>query len=340
LSGLPVFVTGGSGFVGGAILRRLVGEGREVVALARSGASASALREAGARPATGDLLDRASLEEGMRGCGVVFHVAGVNELCSRDRRAMLRANIEGSGNVVIAAARARVGRVVYTSSAATIGEAAGSIGREDSPHRGSFLSAYERSKYLAERRALEWGGELEVEVVSVNPSSVQGPGRVGGSARLMLDLVNGRLPAVVDTYLSVVDVEDCATGHLLAERRGRAGERYLLSGATLSVHDAIELLSSLTRLPRRVRWLPPWAATAAGTAVELGARLARRRPPICREAIRTLLHGHRYDGSRSERELGLRYTPVERTVRRTLEWYAEQGLAPPPLGSLPLADRP
>jgi dihydroflavonol-4-reductase len=334
VSGDRVFLTGGSGFVGGAVLRRLLEAGRDVVALARTETTARDLERLGARPWTGDVLDRSSLESGMRGCRAVFHAAGLNEMCSRQPRSLFRTNVEGTGNVMVAAARAQVARVVYTSSAATVGEARGSIGREDSPHRGWFLSSYERSKYLAERRVLEWGSELEVDVVCLNPSSVQGPGRVDGSARLLLDLVNGRLPALVDTYVSIVDVRDCADAHLLAERAGGTRQRYVLNGATLPVHEAVEMLASVTRLPRRPRWLAPWVATVAASVVELGARALRRRPPVCREMVRTLVHGHRYDGSLAPRELGLRYTPIEETIRRTLEWYAERGLAPPPVGSL------
>ncbi|GIU98556.1 MAG: hypothetical protein KatS3mg014_0172 [Actinomycetota bacterium] len=325
----PVLLTGGSGFVGGALLERLVAAGREVRALARTSDAMETVAARGAEPARGDVLDLPSLVGAMRGCGVVYHAAGVNAMCVRNPRPMERVNIEGSGNVVRAAVATGVRRLVYTSSAATIGEAPGTVGREDTPHRGWYLSRYERSKHLAERRVLDWSARLGLDVVCVNPSSVQGPGRMGGSARLLLDLVNGRLPVLVDTHVSIVDVADCAEGHLLAETQGRSGERYLLSGFTVSIREAVELLRRLTGEPRRVRFAPRWVARAAGEAAELARILARRELPLCRESVRTLLHGHRYDGSRAERELGLRYTPMEETVRRTLAWYAERGLAPP-----------
>lgn len=327
----PVLVTGGSGFVGGALLEHLVADGREVRALARTKDAAAAVGEHGAQPVAGDVLNVESLVESMRGCEVVFHAAGVNQMCAHDVRPMYRVNIEGSGNVICAARATEVRRVVYTSSAAAIGESRGTIGREDSPHRGSYLSHYERSKHLAERRVLDWSRRLGVDVVCANPSSVQGPGRLGGSARLLLDLANGRLPVVVDTTLSIVDVVDCTEGHLRAETDGRSGERYLLNGASVSVGQALALLERVIDLPRRVRFGPRWLAPVAGGAAELVSALARRDLPICREAVRTLLHGHRYDGSRAERELGLRYTPLEDTIRRTLGWYAERGLGPAPL---------
>ncbi|HEX5951357.1 MAG TPA: NAD-dependent epimerase/dehydratase family protein, partial [Actinomycetota bacterium] len=203
----PVLVTGGSGFVGGALLERLAAQDRDVRALTRSSDATARVAALGATPAPGDVLDLESLVEAMRGCEVVFHAAGVNAMCVRDPHPMYRANVEGSGNVVRAAVATGVRRMVYTSSASAIGEVRGTIGREDSPHRGSYLSHYERSKHLAERRVTNWARELGLDVVCVNPSSVQGPGRLGGSARLLLELVNGRLPVVVETALSIVDVE-------------------------------------------------------------------------------------------------------------------------------------
>lgn len=314
--------------MGRELVRRLVAGDRPVRALARSEAAAATLRSLGAQPVRGDVLDPGAVRAAMDGCGSVFHVAGVNAMCRHDPRPMLRTNVDGTATVVRAAAAAGVARVVATSSAAAIGEPRGTIGREDSPHRGSYLSTYERSKHLGERVALELGAELGVEVVCVNPSSVQGPGRVDGSARLLLDLVNGRLPALVRTTISLVDIADCAEGHVLAEARGTPGERYLVSGATLSTADAVELVRRLWGRPERVRWLPPLLARAGGVLIETAGRMVRRDVPVCREAVRTLLHGHRYDGSRAERELGLVYTPVERTLERTLEWYAERGLVP------------
>jgi dihydroflavonol-4-reductase len=324
-----VLVTGGSGLVGGALVRRLVADGRDVRALARSDAAADALRAIGADAVRGDVLDAASLVAAARDCSSLFHVAGVNAMCLRDPRPMYRTNVDGTANAVRAAAEVGVGRVILTSSAAAIGEPRGVVGREDSPHRGSYLSHYERSKHLAERTALRLAGELGVDLVRVNPSSVQGPGRTGGSARLLLDIVNGRLPALVDTTISIVDIDDCAEGHVRSEARGTPGERYVLNGATISTREAVELLRRLWGRPGRVRWLPAPLARAGGAGAEALGRLLRREVPVCREAVRTVLHGHRYDGSRAERELGLRYRPIEETLERTLSWYAERDLIPP-----------
>jgi dihydroflavonol-4-reductase len=321
----PVLVIGGSGFIGGAVLDALVSRGRPVRALARSGSAAGELAARGAEAVTGDLLDTGSLIRAMDGCSVVYHAAGVNAFCLADPRPMERVNVEGSANVIEAAAAAGVLRVVYTSSAAALGEAPGTVGNEASEHRGWFLSQYERSKYLAEVRVLREAADRGVDVVCVSPSSVQGPGRLHGTARLLLQYLNGRLKFLTDTQMSFLDIADCTDGHLLAETRGINGERYVLNGATFTTRELISLVSRTTGIEHRVRWLPGQATLAAAAVVEAGARTVRRRPPLCREMVRTLLNGHTYDGSRAERELGVRYTPVEVTIRTTLRWYTEHG---------------
>lgn len=321
-----VFVTGGSGVVGRALVVRLVSGGDEVVALARSRPSEETVRSLGAIPISGDLFDEEALATAMTGCSVVYNVAGVNTLCVEDPSEMMRANVDAPPIVVSAAARAGVGRVVHTSSAATIGERTGVVGREDTPHRGSYLSTYERSKTEGERAVLEAGRQAGVEVVCVNPSSVQGPGRAGGTARFLLAYLDGRLKVFVRTNVSLVDIDDCAEGHVLAASRGVAGERYLLNSIALSLVDALALAGEVAGVEGKPRMAPRQVAVAGAWAVEHGFRLARRKPPLCREMVRTLLHGHIYDGSRAERELGLRYTDPRETLRKTVDWARAEGL--------------
>ena len=321
-----VFLTGASGFIGGALLARLVERGDAVVALARSDAAAASLHERGADVVRGDVLDEDALAAGMEGCELTYHVAGINTLCPPDPAALFHVNVRGPEAVVRAAARVRVRRVVHTSSAAALGEAKGTIGSEASPHRGWYLSTYERSKHEGELAAFAAGRRVGVELVSVNSSSVQGPGRTGGTGRILIAYLNGRLRAFVDTRISLVDIRDCVEGHLLAAERGRPGERYVLNGATLRSREALEIVSRMTGVTDRVRFLPPTVASAAAALVEGGFRLARRSPPVCREMVRTMLHGHQYDGSRATRELGLEYTPVRETFARTIEWAVAEGL--------------
>ncbi|HDH27347.1 MAG TPA: NAD-dependent epimerase/dehydratase family protein [Actinobacteria bacterium] len=320
---VSVFVTGGSGVVGREVLRLLIACGRDVGALARSDASASVVDGLGARAIRGDILDYAGLVDAMRGSETVFHIAGMNMMCVRDREPMRTVNVDGTRNVIRAAAAAGVRRVVYTSSAVTLGERRGEIGSESSRHRGWFLSAYERTKFEAEHVAL--GERTGVEVVAVNPSSVQGPGRVTGTGRLLLALLNGKLPFVIDTRISLVDITDCARGHLLAETEGVSGERYVLSGFTMTMEQAVGMLGDVTGVPLRVRTVPASLVGLAGLATEAVGRLRVRTPPFCAEMARVIRFGHAYDGSRATRELGLRYTAPCDTIARTVAWYRENG---------------
>ena len=319
-----VLVTGASGFVGGALARRLAERGDDAVALARSDASAAALADH--EVARGDVLDEDALVAAMRGCTQLYHVAGINTMCPTDPGGMFHVNVRGAEIAVRAAARAGVERVILTSSAAALGEAHGTVGNEDSPHRGSYLSVYERTKHEGEVAAFAAARSAGVDLVAVNPSSVQGPGRAGGTGRILIAYLNGRLRAFVDTTISLVDIADCTEAHVLAAERGMPGQRDVISGATLSAREALDLVAGISGVRRRVTSLPAPVATAAGTLVGGAFRLAGRHPPLCREMVRTLLHGHRYDGSRATRDLGLAYTPVADTFRRTIAWARAEGL--------------
>jgi dihydroflavonol-4-reductase len=325
------FVTGGTGLLGRSLVAALRGRGDEVVALARSPAAEQALRAAGAVPVVADLLDERALADAMTGCDVGFHVAGVNTLCPADPTELELVNVAGAACVARAAAAAGLPRLVHTSSSSAIGERKGEVGREDTPHRGWYLSAYDRTKHAGERAVLEIAAREGLDAVCVNPASVQGPGRATGTAKMLLAQLDGRLKVFVDTRFSVVDIDDCTRGHLLAAEHGVPGERYVLCGATLTSHEALELLQRMGGATERPHFIPRRIAPPLAAVVELACRALRREPPTCRAMARTLLHGHAYDGSRATRELGLVYTPVEDTLRRTAHWAWREGLLQRPL---------
>jgi dihydroflavonol-4-reductase len=320
---VSTLVTGGSGVVGRALLTHL-SRTDTIKALVRSTDGARSVEAAGAQPVFGDILDYRSLIEAMEGCEVVYHVAGLNEMCLADPASLFAVNVDGARNTLRAATTTGIRRMVFTSSSTTLGEVRGSVGNEWSRHRGSFLSNYERSKYEAERTLLAEQGP--VEVVVVNPSSVQGPGRATGTGKLFLDMINGRIPAVINSRVSLIDIDDCARGHLLAGGKGRPGERYVLSGVTLSTAEAVRTVEDVTGLTLGLRVLPTGVVRAAAGVVEIVSRLIGKQPPLCREMARVLVFGHAYDGSRAIRDLGLEYTPAHETIRRTIEWFVEQGL--------------
>ncbi len=311
---MKVAVTGGTGVVGTALVELLLAEGHDVAALVRNG---SELTD-GARPVPGDLLDPASLGRLTTGAEVVFGVGGINELCPRRPGDMWQVNVAGTRNLLESARRSGVRRVVHTSSAVTVGEAKGVVGSEETIHSGRHLTHYARTKTEAESLALAFEG---VEVVVVNPSSVQGPGRDTGTGRILLAAARGRLRYAVDTVFSLVDITDCARGHLLAVDRGVPGERYLLSGATLSTRQALETMDQLSGPLPCPRFLPAWSLSIAGAV----GSLLPLPLPVCAESVRVARHGHRLDGSRATRELGLDYTPIAETIARTVEWFRSTG---------------
>jgi dihydroflavonol-4-reductase len=323
-----VLVTGGTGFVGGLLLARLVAEGRQVRALIRRPADREQLPDPRVELALGDLRDEDSLARAADGCAVVYHLAGMNQLCLPDPAPLYLVNVEGTRRMLQAARRAGVRRVVHTSSAATLGGDGTRVVDESAGPPEEFTSHYARSKFEAEELALAFDG---VEVVAVNPSSVQGPGRTTGTAKVFIGYLNGRLPFDLPARFGLCYTEDCVNGHLLAEAKGRPGQRYVVNTATVTNTEAIDLIAVIAGLADRPRTLPLPLAMAAAAGAEALARLSGRPPRLCREFVRTAGHPHLYDGSRAERELGLRYTNLRAAMEATVHWYVQQGLVNRPL---------
>ncbi len=316
------FITGATGVVGSDLLRALVERGDSVTALVRTATAGKRVAALGASPVLGDLTEPVFLAKAMWGSDVVFHVAGVNEGCPKDPAYMDRVNIDGAASVVEAAAEAGAGRVVLTSSVTAIGESEGMVGTEQTRHCGTYVSAYARSKHLGEQAAVRVAEETSVDLVVVNPASVQGPGRSSGSAELIVRVLRSERPLLVDVTVSIVDIADCTKGHILAAERGKPGERYILSGATISVPEAVALINEVEDTDIRPRWLSPSMVRA------LGIPLSRVIPSssICPDLVRSLLHGHKFDNTKSRKELGIEYTPIADTFRRTIAWFRHEGL--------------
>ncbi|HEY7582332.1 MAG TPA: NAD-dependent epimerase/dehydratase family protein [Acidimicrobiia bacterium] len=316
---MTVAITGATGVVGGAVLRHLLADGQRVRALVRS--------DPGLPPevelARGDVLDPASLRKAFDGVTTVFHVAGINQMCSADPGLLERVNVDGTRNVADAAYEAGA-LLVHTSSAAVLGENEDEIGDEGSVPRAPLPSRYAASKWRAEQQLTELFGRQRV--VIVNPSSVQGPGRATGTGRLLLKLMSGKLRTIVDTRISIVDIDDCAAGHLLAGTRGEPGQRYILNSFSMTMQEAIAVIESVIAQPLRVFYVPPSLVRIAGFVVGGLFGVLRRTAPICGESARAILHGHLFDGSRASRELGLKYTPADVTFGRLREWAMQEGL--------------
>ncbi|MGH2469245.1 MAG: hopanoid-associated sugar epimerase, partial [Chloroflexota bacterium] len=318
------------------VARVLLADGFEVRALVRSPASSATQALADAEIVAGDLRDAASLARAARGCQVVFHVAALYALWAPDPRALYATNVAGTGHLLAAARAARVERVVYTSSVATIPPGTLAPGSERTCWGGDEAgfadprevhSHYKRSKILAERLALREAA-AGYPVVIVNPATPIGTGDVKPTptGRVVLDFLRGRMPAYVDTGLNVIDVEDVAAGHLLALKRGQPGERYILGAHNLSLRELLTCLAEVAGLPAPRLRLPLAVALAAGAVSEvLEGRLARRRPSIPFEGVRMAGRPMYYDAAKAQKLLGLPRTPAREALRKSAGWFREHG---------------
>ena len=325
---MKALVTGASGFVGAAVARALEAAGWEVRCLIRATSDRRNLQALSAEIVLGDLTDARSLARALAGCETVFHVAADYRLWARDPNELYRTNVEGTRNLLEEARRARIERVVYTSSVATLGiPRDGTPGDEATPVRlTDMIGHYKRSKFLAEELVREWARGAG-EVVIVNPSTPIGPGDVKPTptGRIIMDAARGRMPAYVDTGLNVVHVDDVASGHLLAFERGRAGERYVLGGEDLTLREILTEVARLTgRRPPRVRLPHGLVLPIAYAAVGL-ASLTGRATQITVDGVRMARKRMFFSSAKAERELGYRHRPARHALADAVRWFGREG---------------
>ena len=325
---MRALVTGATGFVGAAVVRALLAQGWQVRALVRGGSDRRNIAMLAVEQAVGDLTDTSSLERALQGCDAAFHVAADYRLWAPQPEALYRTNVDGTGNLLDAARRAGVRRIVYTSSVATVGlPADGRPGTEDTPvSLADMIGHYKRSKFLAEQRTRE-AAERGVPVVIVNPSTPIGPGDVKPTptGQIVLDAARGRTPAYVDTGLNIVHVDDVAAGHLLAFHRGRIGERYILGGEDMTLRHILTLIAGLAgRRPPRIR-LPHGAVLPIAHVAELYARLTGRPTRVTVEGVRMARKRMFFSSDKAVRELGYRWRPPAEAFEDALRWFREQG---------------
>jgi dihydroflavonol-4-reductase len=328
---MTTLVTGATGFVGSHVARQLVGAGHAVRVLVRPGSNLQSLADLAVERVDGDLRDAGSIERAMKGARQVFHVAADYRLWAKNPSEIYESNVEGTRRLFEIAAREGVERIVYTSTVATIAVPADSH-TEALPGEGThatldqMIGHYKRSKFLAEQEAVK-AAAAGVPVVIVNPTAPVGPGdwKPTPTGRIIVDFLNGKMPAYVDTGLNVVSVEDVAAGHLLAASRGRIGERYILGGRNMTLKQILDALSSITGRPApRVR-LPHAVALAAGYADEFFSRLVGREPQIPVEGVKMSRHRMFIASDKAERELGYRAGSVELALERAVRWYEACG---------------
>lgn len=324
-----VLVTGATGFVGSHVAQLLAEQGADLRLLVRASSNTANIAGLNAETVIGDLQDEASLKKAMQGCEFVFHVAADYRLWVRDPGQMYRSNVEGTRSIIRAAQESGVRRVIYTSSVATMGfRETGEIVDEASPvSLQDMIGHYKRSKFMAEQVALE-AGAGGADVVVVNPTTPVGEQDIKPTptGRIIVDFLNRRFPAYVDTGLNVADVREVARGHLLAMEKAVPGRRYILGGENLTLKQILDRLAALTGLPSPTMKVPH--AVALGFAVFdqfFTGTILRREPRATIDAVRMGRKKMFAWSARAERELGYSVLPVDGALERAVLWFQSHG---------------
>jgi dihydroflavonol-4-reductase len=318
----PALVTGASGFLGWHVARVLLERGYSVRALVRPGSHVDSLD---VEPVTGDLRDPVSLARAVSGCGLVFHVAADYRLWAANPAELYRSNVDGTRNLLQAARQAGVERVVYTSTVGCIGIPHGGIGDESIPVTLADMAGdYKRSKFLAEQVALDYARE-GFPVVIVNPTAPVGDHDVKPTptGKIVVDFLNGDMPAFIDTGLNIVDVRDTAEGHLLAGEHGVAGERYILGSENLTLAQILQKLAQLTHRKAPTMRLPYAVAYCAGVCSTAWAAVTGTPPRVPLDAVRMARKKMWVTHEKAGRELGFHPGPADLALARAVEWFRQ-----------------
>jgi dihydroflavonol-4-reductase len=313
------------------VTRVLAEGGADLRLLVRTTSNLKNLEGLKAETATGDLRDSVSLEKAMAGCEVVFHVAADYRLWVRDPAEMYRSNVEGTRAILAAARKNALRCVIYTSSVATMGFTGnGHPADEDSPvSLADMIGHYKRSKFMAEQVALA-AGRGGMRVVTVNPTTPVGEQDIKPTptGRIVVDFLKRKFPAYVETGLNLVDVRECALGHVAALEKGKSGERYILGGENLTLKQILDKLGTIAGLPSPKLKLPYFVAYAAGAVDEtVSGRLLGREPRATIETVRMGKKKMWASSGKAERELGWKTMPADGALRRAVEWFRANGYA-------------
>ena len=326
---MKTLITGATGFVGAAVARRLLEAGHRLRALVRNNSDPRNLEGLEIETFLGDLRNRNCLDDAVSGCQALFHVAADYRLWAKDPASLYASNVEGTVNLMRAALRAGVERVVYTSSVATLGlNPDKSPADEETPvNPEDIIGDYKRSKFLAEQKVRQMVLEEDLPAVIVNPSTPMGPGDVKPTptGRVILDAAAGRLPAFVNTGLNVVHVDDVAVGHLLAFERGAKGERYILGGEDMSLEDILACVANFTgRKPPRLR-LPHALVLPIAHGFEFWARIFGGEPLATVDGVRMSRKHMFFSSRKAEEKLGYSHRPSTEAILDAVDWFHRNG---------------
>ena len=326
---MKALVTGATGFIGGNLVRELLSDGNEVRVLCRAGADLTNVEGLEVEVTIGDLRDRASLDRAMEGREALFHAAALYSLWSPDPGEFVRTNVEGTVNILDAAKKAGVGRVVYTSTASVFGHWKGGPIPDESSRctPDEIVDGYHRTKFLAEEKALEFCGQ-GLDLVIVNPTAPVGPWdpKPTPTGRIVLDFIRGRMPAYINTGINIVDVRDVARGHIMAYERGKKGERYILGNQNVTLKELFGVLGDVTGMSA------PWVKLPYGLAMTLAqmehlfsVKLLSKAPRIPVSGVRMARYPMYFDCTKAVLELGMPQTPIEEALREAVSWFRCRG---------------
>lgn len=332
---MKCFVTGASGFIGSNLVRELLAGGHQVKALLRPGSDDRGLLGLSYERVTGEVADRALLQRELSGCDWCFHVAASYHLWMRDYAPMYAANVEGTRNVLAAAGQAGCQRIVYTSTVGCIGLPAQRNGTVlpatelDAASPAELCGDYKKSKFQAEAVARELFCDRGLPIIIVNPSAPVGPGDVKPTptGQIIVDFLNRRLPAYLDTGLNWVHVRDVARGHILAAEKGRAGERYILGHAegNWTMQQTLAVLERIAGLRAPTKRLPYWLALGVAEISEGIAFFTGKAPQATLAGVRMAKHKMWFNPAKAIRELGLPQTPPEQAFADAIQWFRANG---------------
>jgi dihydroflavonol-4-reductase len=327
---MRAFVTGATGFIGASIVRELLKDGWQVRVLVRRGSDRSNLSGLEVELFEGDLRDAALLKRGLAGCRSLFHAAADYRLWTKTPQTMYEINVDGTRNILSAALDAGIDKVVYTSSVGTLGNPGnGTPGNEKTPVSfADMVGDYKKSKFLAEREAEKFVAK-GLPLVIVNPSTPVGPLDIKPTptGKIIVDFLNGKMPAYLDTGLNLVDVETCARGHILAAQKGRVGEKYILGNQNLTLAQIFEMLSQITGLKAPRVKLPYYPILMAAYVNQAISAVTGKEPLIPLAGVQMARKFMFFDPAKAVNELGLPLTPVHGSLERAVEWFRSHGYA-------------
>jgi dihydroflavonol-4-reductase len=329
---MKAFVTGGTGFIGGHLVRRLVQRGDQVVALVRSPHSAAALEAAGVTTVLGDVRERESMRAGMTGCDMVFHAAAWFKTGAKDWQTAEEINVTGTRNVLSLAHELGVPRIVYTSTIAVFGDTHGALSSETSPAPGEpFLTEYDRTKWRAHFEVALPLIQQGAPVIIVMPGAVIGPGDNSQMGVMMEWFYRGRFPLFPAPEMSVcfAHVDDIVEGHILAAECGKVGESYILTGPCMKMRQAVELWAEVTGRPAPLLHLPPGLVKPFGPLMSLAGRYLAIPDMFSEEGARVADASYLARSDKARAELGWQARPLVDALQATFDSMAQTIPAPP-----------